>query len=93
MRRHGSSVAGRRFVLLAPAADQAAARRYAGPWAGRVDVAAPAGATGTTMLVRPDGYLAWATDEADPQRRAQLLMEALMTWCGEPVRPLGPAPG
>jgi hypothetical protein len=91
MRRHGSSVAGRRFVLLAPAADQAA--RVAGPWAERVDVVTPAGATGTTMLVRPDGYLAWATDEADPQRRAELLHEALMTWCGEPVRPLGPAPG
>jgi hypothetical protein len=88
-----------RFVLLAPAPDQAAARRHAGPWAERadwaerVDVATPAGATGTTMLVRPDGYVAWACDEADPRRRAGLLMEALTAWCGEPVRPLGLAPG
>jgi flavin-dependent dehydrogenase len=88
-----------RFVLLAPARDRAAARRYAGPWAERadwaerVDVAIPAGATETTMLVRPDGYVAWASDEADPKRRAEVLHEALTAWCGEPVRPLGLAPG
>jgi 2-polyprenyl-6-methoxyphenol hydroxylase-like FAD-dependent oxidoreductase len=86
-----------RFVLLAPAGDRAA--RVAGPWAERadwaerVDVAIPAGATETAMLVRPDGYVAWACDEADPRRRAELMMEALQTWCGEPVRPLGLAPG
>jgi 2-polyprenyl-6-methoxyphenol hydroxylase-like FAD-dependent oxidoreductase len=79
-----------RFVLLAPAGDQAAA--VAGRWAGRVDRATPAGATGTAMLVRPDGYFAWASDEADPGRRAAALGEALTAWCGAPVRTLGPAP-
>jgi hypothetical protein len=58
-----------------------------------VDVATPAGATETTMLVRPDGYVAWAADEADPRRRAEVLFEALMAWCGEPVRPVGRAQG
>jgi hypothetical protein len=33
------------------------------------------------------------TDEADPRRRAEVLMEALTAWCGEPVRPVGLAQG
>jgi 2-polyprenyl-6-methoxyphenol hydroxylase-like FAD-dependent oxidoreductase len=92
-----------RFVLLeevpAPAAPRDRATWVAGPWteradwAERVDVAVPAGAAETTMLVRPDGYVAWAADEADPRRRAELLMAALYAWCGEPVRPLGLAQG
>jgi 2-polyprenyl-6-methoxyphenol hydroxylase-like FAD-dependent oxidoreductase len=55
----------------------------ADPWVGRVDVLtatmadAPAGA----MLIRPDGYVAWATDEfgaADADR----LRGALIRWFG-----------
>jgi FAD binding domain len=89
--RRYQALRGGRFVLLAPARDQAAAA--AGPWAGRVNRATPAGATGTAMLVRPDGYVAWASDAADPERRAAALREALTAWCGAPVRTLGPAPG
>ena len=35
-------------------------------WADRVRVVAPAEALGATVLVRPDGYVAWASDSADP---------------------------
>ena len=80
---------GGRFVLLAPAADHAAAD----PWAGRVDLATPVEATGTATLVRSDGYVAWACDETDPPRRAEALRQALTAWCGAPVRSLGPAAG
>jgi hypothetical protein len=48
---------GGRFVLLAPPDDHAAAD----PWAGRVDLAAPAEETGTATLGRPDDYVAWAS--------------------------------
>ncbi|MQA83856.1 MAG: monooxygenase [Streptosporangiales bacterium] len=34
-----------------------------------------------SLLVRPDGYAAWASDEPDPGRRAPALREALRTWC------------
>ncbi|HEX6471060.1 MAG TPA: FAD-dependent monooxygenase [Streptosporangiaceae bacterium] len=60
---------GGRFVLVAGAG----AADAAGPWApdgwdGEVDVVTAAGAA-PTMLVRPDGYVAWATDAADPAAR------------------------
>jgi hypothetical protein len=80
---------GGRFVLVAPPGDHAAADH----WAGRVDLAVPAGATGIATLVRPDGYVAWAGDETDPERRAEALRQALTAWCGAPVRSLGPAAG
>jgi len=38
-------------------------------------VAAP-----TAVLIRPDGYLAWAGDRADPG-----LQDALTTWFGQPA--------
>jgi 2-polyprenyl-6-methoxyphenol hydroxylase-like FAD-dependent oxidoreductase len=77
---------GGRFVLVAPAQDRAVADR----WAGRVAVAAPA-ASGpharapAAMLVRPDGYVAWASDEQDAARRAAPLQVALTHWCGAPT--------
>lgn len=36
-----------------------------GEWRERVDRATPASATPPLVLVRPDGYVAWASDEAD----------------------------
>jgi hypothetical protein len=33
-------------------------------------------------LVRPDGYIAWASDESDPTAAAQCLHDALAQWCG-----------
>ena len=70
---------GGRFVLLTPAgADAAIGHR----WAGRVDRATPADATLPMMLVRPDGYVAWATDETASASRDAALRTALTRWCG-----------
>jgi 2-polyprenyl-6-methoxyphenol hydroxylase-like FAD-dependent oxidoreductase len=59
-------------------------RAVAAGWAGRVDVL-----TATTplppadaVLVRPDGHVAWAGADDDG------LGDALLTWFGDPVRPL-----
>jgi 3-(3-hydroxy-phenyl)propionate hydroxylase len=52
---------------------------YDGEWELPVvgEVAPPAG-----VLIRPDGYVAWAGDIVDPE-----LPRALATWFGAPVRP------
>ncbi|MBO3752017.1 FAD-dependent monooxygenase [Streptosporangiaceae bacterium NEAU-GS5] len=65
---------GGRFVLLGEASVDG--------WADRVSVVAPAAATATLTLVRPDGYIAWTTGEADPIRRTAALHAALTQWCG-----------
>jgi hypothetical protein len=33
-------------------------------------------------LVRPDGYLAWASDERDAQARDRAARAAVRWWCG-----------
>jgi hypothetical protein len=33
-------------------------------------------------LVRPDGYVAWASDARDPRARAQAVRAAVHRWCG-----------
>ena len=33
------------------------------------------------VLVRPDGYIAWASDEPDPARRAAAAAAAVQHWC------------
>jgi hypothetical protein len=50
---------------------------YVGPWELPVlgAVAAP-----TAVLIRPDGYVAWVGDRADPA-----LADALTTWFGPPT--------
>ena len=35
-----------------------------------------------TLLVRPDGYVAWASDERDRETRASEASAALAAWCG-----------
>jgi hypothetical protein len=72
---------GGRFVLLTPAGSGAAIGRG---WTGRVDPATPADATLLMVLVRPDGYVAWATDETAPASRDAALRKALTRWCGQP---------
>jgi 2-polyprenyl-6-methoxyphenol hydroxylase-like FAD-dependent oxidoreductase len=62
-RLHEALRAGR-FVLVTRAAATASVTLPDG-WDADVDVATSADAT-ATMLVRPDGYVAWATDDADP---------------------------
>ena len=34
------------------------------------------------LLVRPDGYLAWASDEPDPAARRSAAISAAQLWCG-----------
>jgi 2-polyprenyl-6-methoxyphenol hydroxylase-like FAD-dependent oxidoreductase len=72
---------GGKFVLLTPADAGAAIGRR---WSGRVDLATPADATLPMVLVRPDGYVAWATDETAPPSRDAELHTALTRWCGQP---------
>ncbi len=62
-------------------------------WGDRVDVVRPADRTGPTMLIRPDAYVAWGSDDTDPTRRDTALSAALARWCGpaEPATPLGDA--
>ena len=73
---------GGRFVLLTPAGARAAIGRR---WTDRVDSATPADATLPIVLVRPDGYVAWATDETAPASRDEALRTALTRWCGQPT--------
>lgn len=49
----------------------------ADPWRQRLDVVAAPG-SGTSALVRPDGYLAWAGDSREG------LYEAVVGWMGTP---------
>ncbi|MFI7617565.1 FAD-dependent monooxygenase [Nonomuraea terrae] len=70
-----------RFVLLASADEPAvmgiplpATVMHATPMSGRLPV----------MLVRPDGYIAWASTAEDPATRLSGLRSALTAWCGAP---------
>lgn len=65
-----------RFVLLSSRTDDLDG------WTGRIDHAVPAGGTSTVTLVRPDGYVAWASDETDPTRRTAAVQTGLVTWTG-----------
>ena len=59
----------------------------AAPWQRRVDVrtARCAEPPAAALLVRPDGYVAWAADRGEPVEQG--LREALATWFGAPGRP------
>ncbi|MGW2256019.1 aromatic-ring hydroxylase C-terminal domain-containing protein [Kitasatospora sp. NPDC001660] len=62
-----------RFVLVGR--DVAA---VAAPWAGWVVTASPATSLRPTLLVRPDGYAAWAAEDPDPDE----VRKALTQWLG-----------
>jgi 2-polyprenyl-6-methoxyphenol hydroxylase-like FAD-dependent oxidoreductase len=68
------------LLLLAERPDLA---DLAGDWRDRVDVVAAgtAGPPADAVLIRPDGYVAWA---AGPDTPAEGLREALATWFGRP---------
>ena len=74
-----------RFVLVVAANDPAVSYLASKRWADRVRCVVAGGATRTSVLVRPDGYIAWATDETAPDRRAAAIREALTRWCGAPT--------
>ena len=54
-------------------------------WPGRVRLEIPGPTPARMILVRPDGYVAWATDEPDPAARDAALRGALTRWCGAPA--------
>jgi 2-polyprenyl-6-methoxyphenol hydroxylase-like FAD-dependent oxidoreductase len=72
---------GERFVLVAPARGW---RDVARPWSDRVDTVTAAAPDQPLLLVRPDGYVAWASERTDAERRPSSLATALARWCGEP---------
>jgi 2-polyprenyl-6-methoxyphenol hydroxylase-like FAD-dependent oxidoreductase len=53
-------------------------RGVAREWPGRVRVSAPAGLLRSAILVRPDGYAAWAAEAPGPEA----VRSALTRWCG-----------
>jgi 2-polyprenyl-6-methoxyphenol hydroxylase-like FAD-dependent oxidoreductase len=65
-----------RFVLLGRSAEDAALAE-AGDWKDDVDYAVSVNAPAALVLVRPDGYAAWASDEPDAAVRAAAAREAL----------------
>ena len=70
----------RRFVLIA--ATGALPPSEAEKWADEVEIVSVAGPTRKTVLVRPDAYIAWATSEQRPERRAGQIRQALAHWLG-----------
>ncbi|SER46852.1 2-polyprenyl-6-methoxyphenol hydroxylase [Nitrosomonas sp. Nm51] len=78
-RRLHEALDGARFVLLGTVIDGLDG------WADRVEpaVAAEAGPAALT-LIRPDGYVAWASDDPAGPRRADALRATLTAWCGNP---------
>jgi hypothetical protein len=54
-------------------------------WPDRVRLETPGPSPARMILVRPDGYVAWATDEQEPDKRDAALRRALTQWCGAPA--------
>jgi 2-polyprenyl-6-methoxyphenol hydroxylase-like FAD-dependent oxidoreductase len=70
-----------RFLLVLPPQVPPPAALIAG-WADRVDIVTAGGPTRNIVLVRPDGYIAWAATDADPSAHAAEIRRALGEWCG-----------
>jgi hypothetical protein len=70
------------------AAEASAAAAGAAAAAGRLAAVRYRSATvrlPASVLVRPDGYVAWASDEPDPAARAAAALAAARLWCGPGV--------
>ncbi|POX37567.1 FAD-dependent oxidoreductase [Streptomyces sp. Ru73] len=70
---------GNRFVLITPAYETP---ELGGRDTSRLVHATWRGSRRTALLVRPDGYIAWATDTIDRAARADALAAALLPWTG-----------
>ncbi|WP_051798234.1 FAD-dependent oxidoreductase [Streptomyces sp. NRRL S-337] len=67
-----------KFVLVTPADEPTSLR----PDDDRAIPAAWESDRRTALLIRPDGYIAWATDSTAPAERAAALRSALIRWTG-----------
>jgi 2-polyprenyl-6-methoxyphenol hydroxylase-like FAD-dependent oxidoreductase len=70
-----------RFLLVMPPEPDGDKTVTAG-WDDRVDLATAGGPTRHAVLVRPDGYIAWAAELLDPSDRRTAIHTALREWCG-----------
>ena len=70
-----------RFLLVMPPDSAKPALPVTG-WSDRVDLVTAGGMTRNVVLVRPDGYIAWAAVESDRTGRAAAIRTALSEWCG-----------
>jgi 2-polyprenyl-6-methoxyphenol hydroxylase-like FAD-dependent oxidoreductase len=68
-----------RFVLVLP--PHVAPPADLSGWTDRVDVVTAGGPTRTIVLVRPDGYVAWAARDSEPAHTTAI-RTALTEWCG-----------
>jgi 2-polyprenyl-6-methoxyphenol hydroxylase-like FAD-dependent oxidoreductase len=68
-----------RFLLVMPPDAAKPALPVTG-WSDRVDLVTAGGMTRNVVLVRPDGYVAWAAVDSDRADRA--IRTALSEWCG-----------
>jgi hypothetical protein len=79
---------GGRFTLLDHTDDGRVAHAAEEGWADRVDIvrasAAPADWP-AHLLVRPDGYAAWASDASAPREQISAGRAALRHWCGPAI--------
>ncbi|MFE3773687.1 FAD-dependent oxidoreductase [Streptomyces sp. NPDC059122] len=73
-----------KFVLITPEGELPQDTPLA-PALDRVVTASWASGRRTALLVRPDGYIAWATDATAPAERATALRTALDRWTGTPT--------
>ncbi|HZE32171.1 MAG TPA: FAD-dependent monooxygenase [Actinoallomurus sp.] len=70
-----------RFLLVMPPDAAKPALPVTG-WSDRVDLVTAGGMTRNVVLVRPDGYIAWAAVDSDRAGRAAAIRTALSEWCG-----------
>jgi hypothetical protein len=81
----------RRMLLVMPPNAMLPASLTAG-WEDRVKVVAADGTTDKLVLVRPDGYIAWAAPYSDSGAFADRIHAALTEWCGPPADQQGAEP-
>jgi 2-polyprenyl-6-methoxyphenol hydroxylase-like FAD-dependent oxidoreductase len=74
----------RHMLLVTPPNALLPASLTAG-WANRVQVVSAGGRTDKLVLVRPDGYIAWAARYQDSGASAERIHAALAQWCGPPA--------
>jgi 2-polyprenyl-6-methoxyphenol hydroxylase-like FAD-dependent oxidoreductase len=76
-----------RFVLVTPPDHPLppdVAALHANGLSDRLELATLGGPSRASVLVRPDAYIAWASEEQDAERRAAAIRPALTEWCGAP---------